>query len=61
MSAKSVNISITIPEDFLDEVNEFVESKKEDTDRTRSKWFVYAMRQEIKKQIVKSKKNSRNE
>lgn len=59
MSGKTVNISITIPEDFLDTVDQFVDAKKEDTDRTRSKWFVHAMRQEVKNQKFKPKKSGK--
>ena len=50
MSSKTTNISITIPKDILDNVNTFVSNNKKSKKLTRSKWFVIAIENEMKKQ-----------
>lgn len=51
MSSKTVNTAFTIPEDLLNELDKFVGKKRLSTDRSRSSWLVYAVRQLLNKPI----------
>lgn len=48
MPRKTVNTGFTIPEDLLEELNEFVSEKRLETGRNRSSWLVVATRELLK-------------
>jgi len=48
MKAKTSNISISVPDDFLEVMDKFVADNKEETNRNRSNWFVYSVRKQMK-------------
>ena len=49
MSRKTVNTAFTTQKDLLEELDEFVESKRIETDRNRSNWITLAIREMLKK------------